>query len=461
MNDISDTISAISTAIGTGAVGIVRLSGQESLRITEKMFCSASGKKLVSYPPRTMVYGKIEDEDGEDVDEVLCVYMKSPHSYTAEDVVEIQCHGGVQSLRKILSLSWKLGARPAKPGEFTQRAFLNGRLDLLQAEAVMDIINARSQAALKNAFRQQEGYLSKTLKNVHKQLLDIIVHLEAVIDYPEEDIEEVTYKEIEDAVTATQKEIDELIVHSSTGKVMRDGLRTAIVGSPNVGKSSLLNLLLQEDRAIVSACAGTTRDVIEEQILVDDVPLLLMDTAGIHTTEDEIERMGIERSRKALAEAELVLAVIDGTKTLGKEDQLILQEAALHTLLIIINKQDLPQADIENEIKKLCPETPIVKISALTGEGLDGITEFIRNLVYGKQGEPDEGVYVENERQLRLLRLTSNSLQEARKGAREHAPYDCLTIDIREAIGFIGEMTGETIQDEILTQIFSRFCIGK
>lgn len=291
-----DTISAVITALGEGAVGIIRISGEQALAVGEQLFKAASGKKLSAYPANTLVYGNVYDFDNSLVDEVLAVYMAGPRSYTAEDVVEIQCHGGIESLRKILSLTYEAGARPAEPGEFTKRAFLNGRIDLTQAEAVMDIIKSRSEASLKLAVRQQKGQLAQMLRTLRKNLVDVVVNLEAVIDYPEEDIEDLTYSHVQESIGSAVAGIEKLLSNAHTGKILREGLKTAIVGRPNVGKSSLLNALLREERAIVSQYAGTTRDVIEEQLLLDGVPLVLADTAGIRTTDDFVEKIGVEKA---------------------------------------------------------------------------------------------------------------------------------------------------------------------
>ncbi|MBR5589048.1 MAG: tRNA uridine-5-carboxymethylaminomethyl(34) synthesis GTPase MnmE, partial [Phascolarctobacterium sp.] len=321
-----ETISAVITALGEGAVGVIRISGENALAVGEKLFHAASGKSLADYAPNTMVYGHVYDKE-DLVDEVLTVFMKAPRSYTAEDVVEIQCHGGIQSLKKILELTYQAGARPAEPGEFTKRAFLNGRIDLTQAEAVMDIIKSRSEASLKLAVRQQNGQLAKALRGLRTDLVDIIVNLEAVIDYPEEDIEDVTFNKVQESITNSCDKIHHLLAHAHTGKILREGLRTAIVGRPNVGKSSLLNALLKEDRAIVSEYAGTTRDVIEEQLLLDGVPLVLADTAGIRQTDDFVEAIGVERSKQHLQDAELVICVVDGSEKLTPEDEDILEAA--------------------------------------------------------------------------------------------------------------------------------------
>lgn len=456
-----DTISAVTTALGTAAVGIIRLSGPESLSVAEKLFAAASGKPLHSYPSHTFVYGKIKDEKGIDVDEVFTVYMKGPRSYTAEDVVEIQCHGGVQSLRRILALTYFYGARAAEPGEFTKRAFLNGRIDLVQAEAVMDIINARSAAALRSSLQQQEGDLSKKLKAIRQKLKDVIVHLEAVIDYPEEDIEDVTYAETEEAICQAQIETNALLLSARTGKILKEGLRTAIVGRPNVGKSSLLNRLLREDRALVSEYAGTTRDVIEEQLIIGGIPILLADTAGIHETEDCVEKMGVARSREFMEKAEVIIVVLDGTQLLTEDDEAILAEVSAKNTLFVINKTDMGYNLIKTLLQKRFGSGRVVEVSAKTGFGIENLKHWLQNYVYENEKGLDDGIYLQNERQIELLRQAQESLKEAAEAAQNRLPYDCLVIDVDKALTLMGEITGEAVQDEIISEIFSRFCVGK
>lgn len=456
-----ETISAVITALGEGAVGIVRVSGPGALAVGERLFKAASGRPLADYPVNTLVYGHVYDSDGSLVDEVLTVYMRGPRSYTVEDVVEIQCHGGLQSLKKILALTYAAGARPAEPGEFTKRAFLNGRIDLTQAEAVMDIIRSRSEASLKLAARQQQGQLARTLRELRQDLLDVVVNLEAVIDYPEEDIEDVTYGRVQDSIGVCSAKIAKLLANAHTGKILREGLRTAIVGRPNVGKSSLLNALLREDRAIVSQYAGTTRDVIEEQLLLDGVPLVLADTAGIRSTEDFVEKIGVEKSRKLLQEAELVVCVIDGSEGLSEEDESILQAAAGKPCVIIVNKSDLAlQVDIE-ALRRRFGGDRVMTLSAKTLSGVEAFSAWLKNYVYSSEGALGDGVYVQNARQERLLRQAWQSLTEAGGAAEAMLPYDCIVIDVRTAIDLLGEITGDTVQDEIINEIFSRFCIGK
>ncbi|MBR6636634.1 MAG: tRNA uridine-5-carboxymethylaminomethyl(34) synthesis GTPase MnmE, partial [Phascolarctobacterium sp.] len=410
--------------------------------------------------PNTLVYGHVYEEDSL-IDEVLAVYMKAPRSYTAEDVVEIQCHGGVQSLKKILELSYKEGARPAEPGEFTKRAFLNGRIDLTQAEAVMDIIKSRSEASLKLAVRQQNGQLAKALRSLRTDLVDIIVNLEAVIDYPEEDIEDVTFGKVQESISTSCEKIENLLAHAHTGKILREGLRTAIVGRPNVGKSSLLNALLKEDRAIVSEYAGTTRDVIEEQLLLDGVPLVLADTAGIRQTDDFVEAIGVERSKQHLQDAELVICVVDGSVPLTPEDEDILEAAQAKPFVIIVNKSDKDINDNFLALQERFGKEQVMALSAKTTQGIDEFTAWLKNFVYGSEGALSDGVYVQNARHEQLLREALGFLEDAGNAAENMLPYDCIVIDVRNAIDLLGEITGDTVQDEIINQIFSRFCIGK
>lgn len=455
-----ETISAVITALGEGAVGIVRISGEKALAVGERMFRAASGKKLADYAPNTLVYGHIYEDDSL-IDEVLAVFMKAPRSYTAEDVVEIQCHGGIQSLRKILELSYKEGARPAEAGEFTKRAFLNGRIDLTQAEAVMDIIRSRSEASLKLAVRQQNGQLAKALRSLRKDLVDVIVNLEAVIDYPEEDIEDVTFTKVQESIANSCAKIQHLLAHAHTGKILREGLRTAIVGRPNVGKSSLLNALLKEDRAIVSEYAGTTRDVIEEQLLLDGVPLVLADTAGIRQTDDYVEQIGVEKSKQHLQDAELVICVVDGSEKLTQEDEEILEAAKAKPYVIIVNKSDKDIHDNLLALQERFGKEQVMALSAKTTEGIEEFTAWLKNFVYGSEGALSDGVYVQNARHEQLLREALSFLEDAGFAAESMLPYDCIVIDVRNAIDLLGEITGDTVQDEIINEIFSRFCIGK
>lgn len=455
------TISAVITALGEGAVGIVRLSGSAAAAIGNQLFQAASGKLLTEHPAHTLVYGHAVDTEHNKIDEVLAVYMPAPHSYTAEDVVELQSHGGLQSLQTILALTYQLGARPAEPGEFTKRAFLNGRIDLAQAEAVMDIIKARSAAALKMAVRQQEGQLSQKVKGLRRSLLDIVVNLEAVIDYPEEDIEEVTFNTVSEAMEKVRAELAELLRHAHTGKIIREGLQTVIVGRPNVGKSSLLNALLSEDRAIVSEYAGTTRDVIEEQLLLGGVPIVLVDTAGIRPTEDHVEQIGVAKSKARLNQAELAVVVLDGSQPLTPEDEEILTAVTGKPCVIIINKSDQPQVIDLAALQQRFGAERLLLVSAKTGGGLEKLTAWLQNYVYGSDQALAGGVYVQNARHEKLLREALHSVEEALRAAASMLPYDCIMIDLHQAVDAMGSITGDTVQDEIINEIFAKFCVGK
>ena len=458
---MEDTISAIATALGEGAVGIVRISGPNSLVLAEQMFFTKDGNTLSMYESRRMVYGHVEDETGNTVDEALCVFMPGPHSYTGEDVVEIQCHGGIQSLKTILGLTFAKGARPAEPGEFTKRAFLNGRMDLAQAEAVMDIINARSKEALKLAIRQQKGQLSTEIRHIRDALKDVVVHLEAVIDYPEEDIEDVTFDEVKNCIITGLASVNNLLSRAHTGKIMREGLLTAIVGRPNVGKSSLLNCLLREERAIVSEIPGTTRDIIQEQMLIEGIPLVLADTAGIRKTDDFVESIGVEKTKEILAASELAVVVLDGSEPLRIEDKEILSSIEGREHVVIVNKVDLPcLLDLEALKAKFGPRN-VLTLSVKSTKGVDAFVQWLKNFVYGAGGTVEKGAFVQNVRHEKLLSTTRESLNDALIAAEKHIPYDCIVIDLRNAIDQLGAITGETVQDEIINEIFARFCLGK
>lgn len=445
-----NTIAAITTALGEGAVGIVRLSGPEALKVANAIL-----RKPLAGEHRLMEYNHVVD-GAQVVDEVLAVYMQAPHSYTAEDVVELQCHGGVAALQKVLALCLVQGASLAEPGEFTKRAFLNGRIDLTQAEAVMDIIHAKSEAALTAALRAQRGELSARIKSLRSELVDVIVNLEAKIDYPEDDIEDVTYIDAEAKVAQVQAGLEELLATGHTGKILREGLRVAIVGRPNVGKSSLLNAFLEEERAIVSDFAGTTRDVIEEQTLIGGVPVVLSDTAGIRSTEDFVEKTGVERSRSTLAAAQLVLCVLDASMPLQAEDIDLLRQLDSKQALLVLNKTDLP---LQLDLAKL-PDFLRFSVSSKTKVGLQDLKAAIQGYAYSGV-QSDNGVFVQNVRHLDLLRKAVQSLQTALETIVNRLPYDCVMVDLQNGIHALGEITGEQVTDEIINKIFAKFCVGK
>lgn len=456
---MDDTISAIATALGVGSIGVIRLSGPDSLAIADRIF--AGREKLGRENARKLLYGHILDRKGQPIDEVLAVYMPGPHSYTGEDVCEIQCHGGRQALQEILSLTYQAGARPAEPGEFTKRAFLNGRLDLAEAESVMDIINAKSRQALVAANRGHEGGLSRKVRELRKELRDLVVQLEAAIDYPEEDIEEVTYDRAAEVLAEAQGAVARLVRQGSAGRILREGLRTAIVGRPNVGKSSLLNSLLQADRAIVSNIPGTTRDIIEEQMTIGGIPLVLTDTAGLRDTEDLVEKIGVERSRAALEDAQLALVVLDGSQPLSGEDRELLRSLKDRKKLILVNKSDLPQVLDTEELRREYGSPDVIVLSVKTGEGLEQVEQWLQEFVYGEGSDSESSSMTQNARQQDLLEKALRSLEDALEGARQHLPYDCLTIDLTQTLHDLGEITGEDVPDEIIDEIFAQFCVGK
>lgn len=456
---MDDTISAIATAIGVGSIGVIRLSGPDSLAIADRIFTGR--EKPGKDNARKLLYGHILDRKGQPIDEVLAVYMPGPHSYTREDVCEIQCHGGRQALQEILSLTYQAGARPAEPGEFTKRAFLNGRLDLAEAESVMDIINAKSRQALVAANRGHEGGLSRKVRELRKKLRDLVVQLEAAIDYPEEDIEEVTYDRATEVLAEGQAAVARLVRQGSAGRILREGLRTAIVGRPNVGKSSLLNSLLQADRAIVSNIPGTTRDIIEEQMTIGGIPLVLTDTAGLRDTEDLVEKIGVERSRAALEDAQLALVVLDGSQPLSGEDRELLRSLKDRKKLILVNKSDLPQMLDTEGLQREYGSSDVIVLSVKTGEGMEQVEQWLREFVYGEGSDSESSSMTQNARQQDLLEKALRSLEDALEGARQHLPYDCLTIDLTQTLHDLGEITGEDVPDEIIDEIFAQFCVGK
>ena len=457
-----DTISAIVTAPGEAGVGIVRVSGPLAQNVGEALFCSASGRKLAELPSHYASYGKVVNPvDGAMVDEVLLLVMRAPHSYTREDVVEIQCHGSHVSLRRILALTLSCGARLAEPGEFTKRAFLNGRLDLTQAEAVMDVIRAKTEASLRLAVRHLEGGLAAAIRAERERLLALIAHIEALLDYPEEEIEEVSAQQAADGAALSAVALQRLLDTADQGKVLREGLATVILGKPNVGKSSLLNALVRTQRAIVTDVPGTTRDVIEEYVNLRGVPLRIIDTAGIRETEDIVEKLGVERSRQMLEEADLVLVLLDTSRPLSTEDKEVLTLLGAQKSLVLLNKSDLPPLWGEEEIRTLAPGQQVLRISLAAASGLEELEEAIVQQVYCGAASQGEGLLAVNVRQEALLQQAVRHLQEVGVAAAAGMPLDCLSIDLRAAWTLLGEITGDTVGEDMITEIFSRFCIGK
>ncbi|MFW8617227.1 tRNA uridine-5-carboxymethylaminomethyl(34) synthesis GTPase MnmE [Enterococcus innesii] len=457
-----DTIAAISTPPGEGAISIVRLSGEEAIAIADRIF-QAGNKTLAQVPSHTIHYGHIVDpEESRLMDEVMLSVMKKPRTFTREDVVEINCHGGIVVVNQLLQLVLRQGARLAEPGEFTKRAFLNGRVDLSQAEAVMDLIRAKTDKAMNLAVNQLDGNLSHLIRTLRQEILETLAQVEVNIDYPEyDDVEELTTRLLLEKATMVKGQIQALLATAQQGKILREGLSTAIIGRPNVGKSSLLNHLLREEKAIVTDIAGTTRDVIEEYVNVRGVPLKLIDTAGIRETEDVVEKIGVERSRKALAEAELILLVLNQSEGLTQEDKQLLELTAGSRRIILLNKTDLEPKLAPAELAQYAADEPIFSVSVLTNEGLDQLEQAIADLFFGGKTTDKDASYLSNTRHIALLENAVQSLSEVIQGIEAGMPVDLVQIDMTRCWDYLGEVVGDSVQDELITQLFSQFCLGK
>lgn len=458
-----DTIAAISTPMGEGAIAIVRLSGSQALPIAGRLFQSPGGKKIEDVPTHTIHYGHIVDpESGEKADEVMVSVMKAPKTFTREDVVEINCHGGLVAVNRVLQLCLKNGARLAEPGEFTKRAFLNGRIDLSQAEAVIDLIRAKTDRAMNMALGQMEGRLSRLITKLRQELIETLAQIEVNIDYPEyDDVEEMTHKMLREKAAYVREQIQYLLQTSQQGKILREGLSTVIVGRPNVGKSSLLNCLVQENKAIVTDIPGTTRDVIEEFVNVRGVPLRLLDTAGIRETEDIVERIGVERSRKVLKEADLILLVLNYSETLSTEDENLFQAVAGMDFIVIVNKTDLPQKIDMERVRQLAGEAKVITTSLLEEKGIDELEQAIADLFFTGTIEAKDMTYVSNSRHIALLNQALEAIEDVISGNEMGTPIDILQIDLTRTWELLGEIIGESVQDSLINQLFSQFCLGK
>ena len=451
-----DTITAIATPLGEGAIGIVRISGTEAVAIANRIF---QGKNLETVDSHTLNYGHILDPDKDEIlDEVMVGVMRAPRTFTREDVIEINTHGGIAVTNEILQLILRQGARMAEPGEFTKRAFLNGRVDLTQAEAIMDIIRAKTDKAMNIAVKQLDGSLKDLIDNTRQEILNTLAQVEVNIDYPEyDDVEEMTTALLREKTQEFQNLLENLLRTARRGKILREGLSTAIIGRPNVGKSSLLNNLLREDKAIVTDIAGTTRDVIEEYVNIKGVPLKLIDTAGIRETDDIVEKIGVERSRQALAEADLILLVLNASEKLTEQDRALLALSDMTRRIVLLNKTDLRE---EIEAEEL-PED-VIRISVLKNQNINQIEERINQLFFDNAGIVEQdATYLSNSRHISLIEQAVQSLQAVNEGLEFGMPVDLLQVDLTRTWQILGEITGDAAPDELITQLFSQFCLGK
>ena len=457
---IDDTIAAIATAPGEGGIGIIRISGEKSLQVAQSIFKSKSGKMIKDYNARTLIYGTVVDNE-KVIDEVLVAYMKGPNSYTAEDVIEINCHGGFISVKKILELILSKGVRLAEAGEFTKRAFLNGRIDLSQAEAIIDVIKSKTDMAHEVAQSQLEGNLAKKIKDLRMNVTEVLAHLEVSIDFAEEDVEEITYQTLEEKALELRNEIKKLYDTAESGKILRDGLKTVIVGKPNVGKSSLLNSILGENRAIVTDIAGTTRDVIEEFVNIKGIPLKIVDTAGIRETEDVVEKIGVEKSRESFSTADLDIMVLDASRKLSEEDMEILESLKNKKTIVLLNKMDLePQIELE-KIEEFVNSEDIIKISALKHQGIEELQDKIEAMVYHGSVKNSSNLMITNSRHKDALFKAYESINDAISAIEQRMPYDFIEVDFKNIWDYLGYINGDTVREDLLDTIFANFCIGK
>ncbi|KHO61584.1 MULTISPECIES: tRNA uridine-5-carboxymethylaminomethyl(34) synthesis GTPase MnmE [Thermoanaerobacter] len=459
---VFDTIAAISTFPGEAGIGIVRISGDDALEIISKIFKPHKPKDIKKVKSHTLHYGHIVDPETEEVyDEVLVSIMKKPNTYTREDIVEVNCHGGIVITSKILELVLKQGARLAEPGEFTKRAFLNGRIDLSQAEAVIDIISAKTMLANKYAQKQLAGYVGSRIKEIKDKIMGLLVHLLALIDFPEEDVEELERKEMLETSKEIVEDIDKLIASSESGRIIREGLKTAIIGKPNVGKSSLLNALLKENRAIVTDIPGTTRDIIEEYVNVKGIPIKLIDTAGIRDTDELVEKIGVAKSKEVLGEADLILFVLDSSRELTKEDYEIFDILTGKNIIFVLNKIDLPKKIDEKELKNLTKDGIIIEVSTVEKIGLEELENTIYNLVFRGDISVREDEIVINSRHKEALINAKNYMESCVNAIERGYSEDLITIDLHAALDQLGKITGETATEDLINEIFERFCVGK
>lgn len=449
---MEDTIAAISTALGIGAISIIRVSGTEAISNVNKIF---KGKDLSQVPTHTIHYGHIMDEN-KVIDEVLVSVMKGPKSFTTEDIVEINCHGGIATTKKVLELLLLNGCRLAEPGEFTKRAFLNGRIDLLEAEGVMDVLNAKTEKSRNLAINQLSGKTSKLIEDLRQEIVNVLANIEVNIDYPEyEDIEQLGYSELEPRINNIYNEICKILKDSENGKIIKEGIDVSIIGRPNVGKSSILNRLLEEDKAIVTDIEGTTRDIVEGTINLGGLIVNFIDTAGIRKTDDVVEIIGVKKSLDLINKSDLVLYVLNNNEELSNDDKEILNELKSKNHIIVINKMDLSKKlDLQDE-------SNIVYISALEDKNIDKLKEKIKEIYNVDNIETDDLTYLTNARSIALLKEAKNAIEESKQGIKNLVPIDVIEIDIKRAWNLLGEIIGKTYQEELINQLFSQFCLGK
>lgn len=456
-----ETIVAISTAMGNGGIGIIRMSGKESFKILEKIF-KPKNNKLDDIKGYSMKFGYIIDSETDEViDEVLVSFFKSPKSYTTEDMCEINSHGGMIVQKLILEQCLKNGANLAEPGEFTKRAFLNGRIDLSQAESVIDLINSKTEKEAKASITQLEGRLSKRIEEIRRDLLDIMSDIEATIDYPEYDIEEVTNNRAINELGSILEKLKALEKSFETGKILKEGIKTIIIGKPNAGKSSLLNLVLDEERAIVSDIAGTTRDTIEEYINLKGIPLKLIDTAGIRDTSDKIEEIGVNKSIDLINKADLIISIFDNSKELEKEDYKILELIKNKNSIIVLNKNDLGKHVLDDKEEILNLKIPIIKMSAKLGDGIQELYDAINDMFNMGDIELDNSMVITNARHKNQIKKAEYNIKQSIDTIMQNLPIDIIGIYIKEALNDLGTVTGQNVSEDIINEIFSKFCLGK
>lgn len=458
--DSQDTIAAIATAVGEASIAVIRVSGPQAVETVDKIF---RGKTpLMDVPSHTVWFGHIYSLDGKRlIDEVLVTVMRAPKTYTTEDVVEISTHGGYQAVQETLSEILRGGARIAEPGEYTKRAFLGGRIDLTQAEGVMELIRSQTDAAKAASLRQLEGSMTSLIRNIRRQMIQLMAHIEVTIDYPEHDEEEATLNHVFAGVSQIEAEIERILSEAHQGRILRDGISVAIVGRPNVGKSSLLNQLARFDRAIVTDIPGTTRDVLEERIQIGGVPIKIMDTAGIRETEDVVEQIGVERSKKALLDADLVLIMIDQSRELSDTDIDLLQETINLPSIVLLSKSDLEHLTTEQDLASLLGSRRAIHFSIFDTLGLKALEDQMIKVIFHGEIQPKDATFVANSRHINLLELALKNIKEVMDAIRFGQTLDLVAVDLHSAWVTLGEIIGETPRDDLLDQIFSQFCLGK